>query len=60
MRLKGIDMGFEMVTQEVGILDLTYKVKLLQWIIRKTHRVEVSRLLIRLLLVADNALNAKD
>ena len=29
-------MGFEMVTQGVGILDLTYKVKLLKWMIRKT------------------------
>ena len=60
MRLKGIDMGFKMVTQEVGILDLTYKVKLLKWMIRKTHQVKVSRLLVHLLLVADNALNAKD
>ena len=53
-------MGLKMVTQEVGILDLTYKVKLLKLMIRKTHRVEVSKLLVHLLLVADDALNAKD
>ena len=53
-------MGFEMVTQELGILDLTYKVKLLKWMIKKTHRVEVSKLLVHLLLVADDALNAED
>ena len=53
-------MGLKMATQEVGILDLTYKVKLLKWVIRKTHRMEVSKLLVNLRLVADNALNAKD
>ena len=36
------------------------QVKLLKWMIRRTHQVEVSKLLVHLLLVADNALNAKD
>ena len=53
-------MGFEMVTQEVGILDLPYKVKFLKWMIRKTHLVEVTKLLVHLLPMAETALNAND
>ena len=52
-------MGFEIVTQKVGILHLPYKVKFLKWMIKKTHLVEVSKLLVYLL-VGDDALNAKD
>ena len=51
-------MGFKMVTEDMEILNLTYQVKLLKWMTRKSGGKQAAS--VHLLLVADDALNAKD